>query len=757
MTQRGMKPTHCDRLAELICRVLTSIETFGIPAIGGTRGRGKIEASVVETTRKDASDFIAATCVDLHPARRSHRTEPQKTPSVTLKVRRGAGIEMQPSLEGSEDISVLHLQGERLRLFLQAVCTADVSDLKPGDVCRGAMLAADASLVAYVLIVWDEPSKYGEPRAKILVDASRAKKLAQWLLHLSDGFTKFDEHDIFAKIDGPIVVRPFDTGALHDSGGMAGTLREISDDIVISVCGEKEAGIVRAFVKSARDIQTPDALALVKRLEGGETFALSKPYFIGQRKLIETLYFPRAHHGSRPTGTTCGMDAGPVTLVVRGKLHLDKKLFKWEPSAIEPRKSCLYEEHLKLTKKRNIIEFAGWLMPALYSGIMDEHHAVRTDAALFDVSHMGVFDFRGPYAQRFLDVLTTNYVVKLRPGQSQYSYVLDEGGSVLDDVMVYRLTPERFLMVANAVNAEKIQAWMKAVNSREFVIDRAYPFKELEHPCEFRYLKDPAVGADMLVDLALQGPRSLAILDAVARQGAPSHLDADAGPTVPVSAIKRSELTQVMLGETPAIVSRTGYTGEEFGYELFVHPAKAPAVWNLLLRVGKDFGLKPAGLGARDSTRTEAGLPLYGHELASHLHLSPLEAGYGAFVKRHKPFFIGKRPLLEREAKVTSEIIRFRVASKGARVVRTGDAVVNRKGQYVGTVTSASLDTDGFQTGMAYVVRACTTEGTWLGIFSGKQQEAAHPATRKLEPGGRVPLHDEAIVLPRFQAQAIGT
>ncbi len=755
MTQRGMMPEHCDRLADLICKVLLNIETFGIPAASGKRGRGKIDKAVVEDACSRSAEFVAAVCPGL---RRPAGTpgEPSSEKSGRLKIPVSTQVKSACGsfeLDG-ENVAILQLCGERLLPFLQAAGTANVLDLKSGDVCKTAFLSADASLVALGLLVCEEPSQHGERKAKLIVAASRAGKVVEWLTHLSDGFVSFDDRDIYAKIDGPVVVRRLDEGrgGVRAGNGCNCSPASAESEVHIAVAGDSEAQKLSAFVRSAKNAAPADALALAKKPEESEAFALAKPYFIGQRKLVEALYLPRAKPQGAAAEDACGLRAGGITLRVRSKLHLDKKPFEWQPPVIEARRSCLYLEHLKLTRKQNIVEFAGWLMPVMYSGIMDEHQAVRESAALFDVSHMGTFDFQGPHAERFLDLLTTNYVLKLRPGQSQYSYILDAQGHVLDDVMVYRLTRERFLMVANAANAEKIKAWIEAVASSEFIVDRALPFKEVEHNCGIRYLKDPAVGNDMLVDLALQGPRSLAVLEAAQSASASGKLDSTAAPTVPMRSLKRSELTQAVLGGKPVIVSRTGYTGEEFGYELFVHPDRAAAVWNLLLEVGKDFGLKPAGLGARDSTRTEAGLPLYGHELAGRYDISPMEAGYGAFVKRHKPFFIGKRPLLEHEAKIGSEIARFRVTAKGARVVRPGDAVVNRKGQYAGAVTSASLDSEGFQTGMALLSCACATEGTWLGIFSGKQ-EVAPPSTRKFESGGRVPLHEEAIVLPRFRQQ----
>ncbi|MDQ7780130.1 MAG: serine hydroxymethyltransferase [Planctomycetota bacterium] len=728
MTQRGLQPEHCDRLAELIARVLLGIETFGIATAAGKRGRGKIDAAIISETRKDVAAFIDKVC-----GRQGRASVIAPQPAVSAP-QTGHPV----NIPAERSLGIIEVRGERAKTFLQAACTADLADMQPGEARMAAFLDSAAVLIAEALIVHDGTTKHGEHDFKVISDSGQIAKLAEWLENLSDGFVKFDNDDPYAKIDGPVVVQ----GLYPNSPDL-----KVCAPRTVAFGNSRAAEIATAFVATRSKLDATDALSLLKTADG-DVFAPKKPYFIGQRHLMESLYMP---HFGKCTGQKDDIGparTGPNTMRIRRSLHLDKPIYEWKPPQKPPGKSCLYAEHLKLTKKQSIVEFANWLMPVMYSGIADEHKAVRNTAALFDVSHMAVFDFRGPHAERFLDILTTNYVLKLKPGQSQYSYVLDVDGKVLDDIMVYRLSAERFIVVANAANGDKIKAWIQSVNSQEFMIDRAYPFKEIEHQCEFRDLKDPSFGDDMRVDLALQGPQSLAILQTLLQRYAGDKNAADA-QSRRLASVKRAELAETTLAGLPVIVSRTGYTGEEYGYELFVHPSGAPVLWNALLDTGKPFGLKPAGLGARDSARSEAGLPLYGHELAGEFGIGPAEAGYGAFVKRHKPFFIGKRGLLQREATTTSEIVRFRIPAKGARAVRPGDAVVNRKGQYVGAVTSAALDFDGYQLGLAYIARAQAIEGTWLGIFS--KREALQSAGGKLEVGSRVPLHEEAVVLSRFR------
>jgi glycine hydroxymethyltransferase len=205
------------------------------------------------------------------------------------------------------------------------------------------------------------------------------------------------------------------------------------------------------------------------------------------------------------------------------------------------------------------------------------------------------------------------------------------------------------------------------------------------------------------------------------------------------------------LAGVPVIVSRTGYTGEEVGFELFVHPDDASTIWNGLLQKGQEFGLKPAGLAARDSARTEAGFPLYGHELAGPWRISSTAAGYGAFVKFHKPFFIGRRAYMEREVTRSQEIVRFRMNERGVRMARQGDPVVSRRGVVIGTVTSCVL-IEGYQHGLAYVDQKYASPGMPIGVLPLPRdgQTMATKPLQELSLGDQFPLDLEATVIDRF-------
>lgn len=381
-------------------------------------------------------------------------------------------------------------------------------------------------------------------------------------------------------------------------------------------------------------------------------------------------------------------------------------------------------------------------MPVWYTSVSEEHKAVRETAGLFDVAHMGVVEVAGEHATSFLDLVTSNYIRWIGDGQTQYAYLLDPDGNVIDDVFIYRRAADRYMLVINASNAEKDLAWLHAVNAGKYLIDREHPDIEIEGPAVIRDLKHPSSGEDQRVDLAIQGPNSLAILQS---------LTDDRKLRAKLARISRTEFIETELAGMELIVSRTGYTGEDIAYEIYLHPDNAARMWNLLLEKGKDYGLKPAGLAARDSTRTEAGLPLHGHDLAGPYNISPIEAGFGSYVKFHKPYFIGRKALLEKEATRRMEVLRFRMNERGVRMARLGDVVVDKRGKYIGRVTSCALDTEGFQIGLAYVDKKYNREGAQIGIIP--LPHAKVPPTKPVEElalGDKMLLHEKATVLTRF-------
>lgn len=308
----------------------------------------------------------------------------------------------------------------------------------------------------------------------------------------------------------------------------------------------------------------------------------------------------------------------------------------------------LFVRHKELGAKT--VEFGGWEMPVQYSGIVDEHNATRNAAGLFDISHMGQVNVSGPDALRFLQHISTQDVATIEQGMANYSLLCYPDGGIVDDIFIYHM-PGHYLVVVNASNTDKDVAWMQ------------------EHAQGYDVVVDNI--SDRTIMLALQGPRAEAILDRVA------DIDAQALPFHGVT-------TGTLFGDVPAIIARTGYTGED-GVELFFDNEYATQVWDGLLEAGRDEGIKPIGLGARDSLRFEPKLALYGHEIGE--TINPYEAGLGWVVKLDKGPFIGREVLQRVKAEGPArKLVGLEMVGRG--IARGGYPVVTIDGEPVGEVTT---------------------------------------------------------------------
>ncbi|HMS00274.1 MAG TPA: serine hydroxymethyltransferase [Anaerolineales bacterium] len=389
--------------------------------------------------------------------------------------------------------------------------------------------------------------------------------------------------------------------------------------------------------------------------------------------------------------------------------------FAWNESEGELKKTALNQVHRDLGGR--MVPFAGWEMPVVYTSIYEEHLTTRQAAGLFDVSHMGVYDVRGADAASFLDAVCGNDCGGLQPGASLYTHFLTPDADVLDDTLVYRRGWDDYLVVVNASNDDKDRAWLESVRDGKVKIDNARPWaRTFGYNAEIRNLRDAKAGDAMRVDIALQGPKSKDILFA---------MGVDEDTKLRVTKLKRTELCNAVIGGFNLIVSRTGYTGEKMAFELFVHPERSVELWNTILKVGESFGVKAIGLGARDSLRTEAGLPLYGHEMGlgsgklADRDLGVAEGGFGSYVKMYKPWFIGREAFVAREKERKGVVIRFTLDEQRTRMAHNGDPVVNANGERIGFVTSCAIDGQRFITGQAFVELAYAKEGTPIGIHQG--------------------------------------
>lgn len=327
-----------------------------------------------------------------------------------------------------------------------------------------------------------------------------------------------------------------------------------------------------------------------------------------------------------------------------------------------------------------MVPFAGFEMPVQYSGLAEEHRAVREAAGLFDVSHMGEVRVRGPRAQEALQHLLSNGILRLKPGHAQYNMMCNDRGGVVDDVFVYRLAEDDFLVCVNAANRAKDFAWF----------------------CERNPLPDEVTiddEGDEWAQIAIQGPSAVGLVDALT--------------SVDAQAVARRQFTWGdFAGVEGCLIARTGYTGED-GFEVFIPADACQGVWATVMEAGAAVGLLPAGLGARDTLRLEAGNCLYGHELSE--DLSPLQAGLGWAVKVRKPGgFIGRDAIVARAEKPGQKLVGLRSLEK--RIPREGMSV--RLGEEaVGLVTSGTRGPSlGYGIAMAYVDAEHGAPGTRLDV-----------------------------------------
>jgi len=341
---------------------------------------------------------------------------------------------------------------------------------------------------------------------------------------------------------------------------------------------------------------------------------------------------------------------------------------------MEPiQKTMLCESHLQLGAR--MVDFSGWYMPVQYDGILAEHHRTRTDVTMFDTCHMGRFRVRGPGSLEAISRLLTTDVSAIKDGQCKYGFLLREDGGILDDLITYRFNAENWMIVVNAGTCAKDRAWIQ---------------ERLPVGVDFQDVSRTMAKVDV------QGPHALACVGAVcgvnvAELGYFRFLTFDYG------------------GE--AIVSRTGYTGEK-GVELYVDSIRIIELWNRFLAVG----VKPAGLGARDTLRLEAGLPLYGHELSE--EVTPVEAAMMRYVTKSSPY-VGREAVMRHQAQGPAKIlVGFKI--EGRQSARAGQPVVVN-GRQVGTVTSGSFGpTLQVVVGFASVESACSAAGTRVQVDTGR-------------------------------------
>lgn len=352
--------------------------------------------------------------------------------------------------------------------------------------------------------------------------------------------------------------------------------------------------------------------------------------------------------------------------------------------------------HIELGAKMH--EFAGYNMPIEYTGILDEHATVCNAVGLFDVSHMGEFWIKGPKALELIQKITSNDASKLKIGKIQYTSFINEKGGIIDDFLLYHMEEEKYMLVVNASNIQKDWEWCKKHNTMGAMLEDASEHTAL---------------------LALQGPKAIDVLQKLT--------DKDLS-AIPYYAFEYGTIA----GVEDVIISNTGYTGAG-GFELYFYPNHSETIWNALFEAGKEFGIKPAGLGARDTLRLEMGFNLYGNEMTE--EITPLEAGLGWITKfTDGNDFIGRDVLEKQKSEgVTRKLCAFTLSERG--IPRQGYKIVNDDGEEIGEVTSGTMSPMmKVGIGMGYVKPEYATLGTEIFIQVRKRNlkaEIVKPPFRK--------------------------
>lgn len=334
------------------------------------------------------------------------------------------------------------------------------------------------------------------------------------------------------------------------------------------------------------------------------------------------------------------------------RISFEKQYNQYLMNRTMNKRTSFYNKHVALGAK--MCPFAGWDMPIEYSGIIDEHMTVVEGVGVFDVSHMGEFWVKGRHAFSLLQRITSNDISALEIGKIQYSTLLHENGGIVDDLLVYMYDIEKYLLVVNAANIDKDWEHISKQNEEQAELENA---------------------SDWMAQLSIQGPKAIDVLEKL--------VDIDL-KKIPYYHFSVGSLA----GIDNVIISNTGYTGCG-GFEVYFYPEHSKIIWNAIFEAGKEYGIKPIGLGARDTLRLEAGFCLYGHELND--HITPIEAGLGWITKfvDDKPFLGRERMEKQKEEGVTRRLVGIELQEKG--IPREGYPIVDKNGQEIGVVTSGTM------------------------------------------------------------------
>jgi glycine/serine hydroxymethyltransferase/folate-binding Fe-S cluster repair protein YgfZ len=613
ISQRGMGPQEMERLAQIIHDILTNVHPFQYIGLTGLLPRGKIDLHLLEKLKREVAELAdsvqtaGTTERTGYPHFAFHSVDgPRRPPLFCQDQVDSQGTSVAADAETAllldlSDMGVIEVRGDRAFPFLQQLLTTDITELAPGGCTWGLLLDRRGTIIDDVYLLRLNRDTWARDRYWVLTNPSNTERVKAWFRGISDGYVLFDESDIFRKVEGPVVIEDLgegDTACQRTTFAMCGSrafqiLRSAFTELVEIAPGHFWNGralggdilISRSSTDSAPYpfliiVLTPRASAIWRYLQnkGGEDLESGGPETRAYIRSTKKLPTYRKGEEERNGVAFCMGEDRDVSFLSKpyfvGQHGFDdfrhqnpKPEFQYKEEQRPLKRTCLYEEHRKLTQR--FVPFAGWEMPVWYTSIGEEHLAVRQGAGLFDLSHMGVLEISGEGTVPFLDLVISNYVRWIKDGECQYAYLLDPDGRVIDDIMIYRHKEHRVMMVVNAKNADRDLAWLSAVQSGRVLADHRRFDIEPPGPVRIRDLKDPSSGRDGRVNMALQGPNSLTILCSLLR---------NASDRKALSRLRKMAFIETGVGGLDVIIARTGYTGEWIGFELFVHFQKGPGI-----------------------------------------------------------------------------------------------------------------------------------------------------------------------------------
>jgi glycine/serine hydroxymethyltransferase/glycine cleavage system aminomethyltransferase T len=667
LSQLGYAENDIGEVAAIIARVCKGIRLFDSLNSRKKVPQGKIRAEVFLSERQHVMDILART----QTSRRFSLV------SLEENDRHVRCIHLQDGdiWDLTHATGVLLVRGEHARNFLQQILTADLYLLNAGNVLSAQAWYVPRQTWFQVLVCAIPVAAQHHSHYLLVYEAAAAPHFADWLCLLSDGWGEIEHDDLELVLDGPVVIK----GAAIWQTGTDQPMGEVllpgsqAQKLFLNLCGGRIDPSLSVQVITYRQEEcygiaiegdnTEIAWKLIgsypalSELIGFLSTEASDPaqkiparddsdYF---RQHI--LKYAHANRGSfsREENPSVARKPYLVGYTVPSQIeHVDKAAFSFDEIASDAERAQPSPiSHLHKKRGAVFLTSGPWKMPAVYTSVDAEYEAMQRSVGLLDLSDTMLLAFEGEGAARFLDLVLTERISHLDPGDSCYTFLLSPYGRVLTDCTLYCVETDFFLMKSSSDRSSAIEAWLKAVTERTAILDFSQSTKEIDATCSIQNLKDASRCISPYGILALQGPSSENVLQQLMRTENHCHN--------PIAYLRQHSILRTSLAERECYLTRTNSPGEHARYAMFVPLAAMGDLWETLLNIGCEYALCPVGLEAMERLRIETGLPRYGRELAGVADINPLEAGYE--IRFDKPFFVGRSAIHAHPRKRT--LIRF--------------------------------------------------------------------------------------------------